>query len=729
MKTVLYAASLLAGVTLALGPRAGPSQPAPKPPEQGPAPAVRPARAERLDLYRDPLPPQATARLGTVRFRHHQAVRAVAFSPDGKVLATVDVGVDSIHLGGSLRFWDRASGRELHPLVPGPSGYVISAVFAADGKVLFVGTREGPLRRWDLTSGKELPPWKGHARGVRRLALSADGRTLAATNQEEPYQFRLWDVRTGQEKHVVSNEGGAYALALSPDGRVAAAGGPGVTSRNNETLRLWDTTTGKQLLQLEGHTGDVSALAFTPDGKTLLSAGAFCPRITLWDVATGKKLRQISGKSEMFLAATFSPDGKVVAGLNADKTITLWDSTGKELRTFGRAPRGLHRVRLWDAAGRMLPGNPPLAFSPDGKLLVGPSVEGYALRLWDVASGEEVLPAEGHLGPLRQIGVSRDGKTAVSAAEENEAPLQVWDLATGRRLRTLRRNPALQGDAAHVCARAVAADGQTAALFGRDLVGSCWDVATGKKLSGFKYESACQSPAFSPDGKVLAYGQGPWGDQIVLREAATGKLLARFRGHRADRRDGVITPAAITSLTFSACGRYLASTGHEDPTVFLWDVTAGKQLRWLRRPALVYDRASGDPSLRPECAAFSPDGRMLATGGRKSDPTIYLWELASGKVRGQLKDPQKLRAVRALLFARDGRTLVSAGEDGVIRFWDVHGGQEVGQLRGHRGAVTCLALLPSGTGLVSGGDDTTLLAWDAAKLLKRERPKAVRLAR
>src|SRR5262249_59553359 len=135
------------------------------------------------------------------------------------------------------------------------------------------------------------------------------------------------------------------------------------------------------------------------------------------------------------------------------------------------------------------------------------------------------------------------------------------------------------------------------------------------------------------------------------------------------------------------------------------------------------------PPVRPRCPSFSPDGRMLATAGRKSDPTIYLWELASGKVRRQLKDPQKLRAVRAVLFARDGRTLVSAGEDGVIRFWDALGGREVGQLRGHRGAVTCLALLPSGTGLVSGGDDTTLLAWDAAKLLNRAPPKPARPAR
>jgi WD40 repeat protein len=205
-------------------------------------------------------------------------------------------------------------------------------------------------------------------------------------------------------------------------------------------------------------------------------------------------------------------------------------------------------------------------------------VEGYGLRLWDVASGEEMLPAEGHLGPVQQVGVSRDGKTAVSAAEENGAPLQVWDLATGRHLRTLRGNFALQGEAAHISARAVAADGQTAALFSRLGVCTCWDVGTGKVLSIFQCLSACRSPAFSPDGKVLAYGEGPWGDQIVLREVASGKLLRQFRGHRVDRRDGVVEPAAISSLTFSACGRFLASTGHKDPTVFLWDVTTGKQL-------------------------------------------------------------------------------------------------------------------------------------------------------
>src|SRR5215510_7717217 len=121
-----------------------------------------------------------------------------------------------------------------------------------------------------------------------------------------------------------------------------------------------------------------------------------------------------------------------------------------------------------------------------------------------------------------------------------------------------------------------------------------------------------------------------------------------------------------------------------------------------------------------------PDGRVMATAGRKSDPTIYLWELASGKVRRQLKDTKKLGAVRSLLLASDGRTLISASADGAIRFWDVYHGQEVGRLQGHGWAVNCLALLPSGAGFVSGGDDTAMLVWDVAKLLKRKRPKPVR---
>src|SRR5262249_10764132 len=274
---------------------------------------AQPDPSPRLDAAGDPLPAGALVRLGTVRFRHQQPVSKVAFSPDGRVFATIDVGVDErvdyIHAGGSLRFWDRASGRELHLLRPRPSGYVLSAVFSADGRSVFVGTREGTLRRWDLTSGKELPPWKELTGGISRLVLSADGRTLAALSD---WKIRVWDLPTGREKPTLNIPDGyvPYALALSPDGRVVASGGAGSSSRKNSTLRLWDTTTGKQILHPEGDVGHISALVFSPDGKLLLSAGSFCPRITLWDAATGKKLRQLCGKSETVLTAAFSPDGR-----------------------------------------------------------------------------------------------------------------------------------------------------------------------------------------------------------------------------------------------------------------------------------------------------------------------------------------------------------------------------------------------------------------------------------
>jgi RNA polymerase sigma factor (sigma-70 family) len=241
----------------------------------------------RTDGHGDPLPPGALARLGTVRFRPGHQIQALAYSPDGKTIASGGTG-------GTIFLWDAASGKPCGTLV-GHKAYVFSLAYSADGKRL-VSTgsesmqphhNEGKLVLWDLAVGRPLftvnhPGW------VRTAALSADGRMVAMGCDDGT--FRLLDAATGNVLHDFGKPTGINGLAFSPDSRFLAGPGP------NNTIQLWDTATRHEHMRLQGPSW-LRALAFSPDGKSLASAHYRGPSpfdddasIFVWDVATGIKL-------------------------------------------------------------------------------------------------------------------------------------------------------------------------------------------------------------------------------------------------------------------------------------------------------------------------------------------------------------------------------------------------------------------------------------------------------
>ncbi|HYW74101.1 MAG TPA: protein kinase, partial [Pyrinomonadaceae bacterium] len=251
--------------------------------------------------------------------RHNSYINSVAFSPDGKWLAT---GSDD----GTVKLWDVGAGQELLTL-KGHSGLVWSVAFSPDGKRLATASYDRTVKLWEAQTGQELATLKGHADNVYSVAFSPDGKTLASGSEDKT--VKLWDALTKQELATLKGHAfGVHSVAFSPEGKTLASG-----SRDN-TVKLWDAATRRELLTLKGHSGGVWSVAFSPDRKRL-ATGSADGSVKLWDAGAGQELLTLKGHSSYVYSVAFSPDGKWLATGSRDHTVKLWDAAnGQELLTL-----------------------------------------------------------------------------------------------------------------------------------------------------------------------------------------------------------------------------------------------------------------------------------------------------------------------------------------------------------------------------------------------------------
>ncbi|MGW3208658.1 nSTAND1 domain-containing NTPase [Streptomyces sp. NPDC001135] len=533
---------------------------------------------------------------------HEGPVGAVAFSPDGKTLAT---GSDD----KTVRLWHVATHRAVTTL-RGHNGPVEAVTFSPDGKTLASAGDDKTARLWDLVSSKTRSTLTGHTDSIWSLAFSPDGKTLATGSGDTT--TRLWDVATGRSRATLTGHvNSVFSVAFSPDGKTLATGSA------DQTVRLWDLATGRTRTTLTGHTDQVMTVAFSPDGKTL-ATGSSDQTVRLWDVTTGRTRTTLTGHTQEVRTVAFSRDGKTLATGGRDTTVRLWDVT-----------TGKSRTTLTGHAGWII----SVAFSPDGKTLATGSSD-HTVRLWDVATGRTRTTLRGHTDRVMTVAFSPDGKTLATGSSDQTARL--WDVATGRTRTTLR------GHNDEVWSVAFSPDGKFLVTGSLDETLREWNVATGAYLGSVPQNDQVYSEAFSPDGKYMAVGL--FDDSVLLWHRATHSEPVTLTGHTGP----------VESVAFSRDGKTLA-TASDDHTVRLWNVATHKDITAL----------TGHTG-PVESVVFSPDGKTLATGS--DDHTVRLWDVAKHRSRTILTGHTD--EVWSVAISPDGKTIASGSNDHTARLWD-----------------------------------------------------------
>ncbi|WP_341530191.1 NB-ARC domain-containing protein [Nostoc sp. UHCC 0302] len=593
--------------------------------------------------------------------------RSVDLSPDGQTIAVGDAN-------GNIYLWN-ISTAQLLGIFSGHKGWVWSVAFSPDGRTLASSSSDSSVRLWDIQSGSCLQVLTEHKGCVWSVSFSADGQQLASCSDDKT--VRLWNLQGQCLRVLKGHTQSVYSVHFAPDEQTLAS------SSSDTTIRIWDVSNGKCLSILQGHTSGVRCVRYSPDGQ-LLASGCRDGSIQLWSNylshdqypnshAINSSAKLLHGHADFVWNIAFSPDGRLLVSGGRDGTLRLWNvQDGQSIYVL--------EGHTHDVYG--------LAISADNQLLISTG-EDQTVRLWHLQSGRNLKTLRGYTGGVHSLSLSADGQLLASSGQ-NET-IQVWHLQPDGNLSSYHPYETFSSPTSRISSFSnvsFSPDGQTLAINRHDESIALWNIQTGHLDRWSGHNASIWTVLFSPTGQIVA--SSSYDCTVRLWDVQTHHCLYVLHGHQSAIRAIAFDPSgqwlasgsfdftirlwdvqtgecsrvlqghtgAVFALAFDKSGHRLVSGSH-DQTIRLWDVQTGECVKVLQgHTGAVWT------------LAISPQGNTLASGG--VDQTIRLWDLQKGHCLHILDEHSGW--VQSAIFSSNGQILFSGSDDRTIKVWNVQTG-------------------------------------------------------